>query len=156
MKFSVVEGLKIAINLEKQGYDFYRKAIDYIKDEELKNLFLQFADQEIEHEKRFKELAEKYSLDEEKLHYNDDDDVEKYLDAIFGSDIFKEKKMKEIDFSGLTKESALEFAMNSEKEAILYFEDIAERTEGEIKELFLKIKDEEKKHLVELNDILNK
>ena len=49
MKEKVIENLKIAVNTEIEGYNFYITASNTVKDEHGKNVFRHLSKEELEH-----------------------------------------------------------------------------------------------------------
>ncbi len=143
------EILKVAINVEKEGIEFYRKSASFSKVEKAKVLFKYLADQEEKHLEYFTKL-------DKKIEYikfipgEIDDEISMYLKSLVDTGIFS-NKFTENDWKKFTDKKALEFGINIEKNSILFYSDVLKITENEsaIKSL-KKIIDEEKKHLIVL------
>jgi rubrerythrin len=56
--FDAVEALKIAIKIEKDGYEFYNSAMEMAKDERMKRTFKRLAEDELRHSDVFKSHLE--------------------------------------------------------------------------------------------------
>ena len=139
------DALKIALEAERSGINFYLTAAETITDPAGRSTFLRIAEDEKKHlrelEKEWKELIRK---DENILkapvflHF----DYES-LQKIFPSREELKEKLKE----NLDEEQALVLAMQLEMEAFVFFRDYAQRfndTRG--KEIFLKFAAEEEDH----------
>ncbi|HEC76069.1 MAG TPA: hypothetical protein ENI33_02275 [Thermoplasmatales archaeon] len=53
-----MEEIKIALQLEKDGYAYYKRASELCKNEYGKKMFKKLAEDEIKHLQKFKEIAE--------------------------------------------------------------------------------------------------
>ena len=126
-----MEEIKIALQLEKDGYAYYRKAAELCKNSYGKKMFEKLAKDEIQHLQKFRKIAENYfgKVDEEEGQHLD----------LFES----------IDFSSRAGEyNALDHAIIFEKKAFEYFKNAADKARDEkIKKLFSEIADEEETHI---------
>ena len=55
--FNAVEVFRVAVKIEENGKKFYENALRVIDDPEVKKLFEELAEQEVEHKKRFEDLT---------------------------------------------------------------------------------------------------
>lgn len=125
-----MEEINIALQLEKDGHAFYKKAASLCKNPYGKKMFEKLAEDEIKHLEKFRKIAEE----------------------IFGN--FVEEKVKsidmfgKIDFSTTSGEYAtLEYAIDLEKRAYDYFKKASENAKNvRLKELFENIAKEEEMH----------
>lgn len=67
---SVKQAFKIAIHAEKKAYDFYNNALKHIDNQEVKALFTELRDEELEHEKMLQDQLSKLK------HLSDDPDID--------------------------------------------------------------------------------
>jgi rubrerythrin len=58
---SVQSALKLALECEVKAFNFYEKALTLVKDTEVKNLFKELRDEEVEHQKMVKDIIKKRS-----------------------------------------------------------------------------------------------
>ncbi|MEM1513810.1 MAG: ferritin family protein [Candidatus Thermoplasmatota archaeon] len=125
-----MEEINIALQLEKNGYAFYKKASSLCKNIYGKKMFEKLAEDEIRHLEKFREIARKI------LGNFSEKEVE--IDNILG----------EIDFSSRAGEyAALEYAIDFEKRAYEYFKRASENAkDAKLKELFKNIAKEEEMH----------
>jgi len=125
-----MEEVKIALQLERDGYAYYMKAAALCPNEYGKKMFEKLAKDEIEHLNTFRRLAEEIfgKIEEEEG---------KHLDIF-----------EEIDFSTKAGEYvALHHAIKFEERAKKFFEEAARKaTDRRAKELFEKIAKEEEMH----------
>ncbi len=151
-KFTTVkEAIKVAIQMEKDGYAFYQKAAAQTSSDMGKSIFESIAKDELLHLDVFQKLFE------EKVGKSEWDDLvdssKKYQEiSVFPKDL-KEVVGKDPDTNEL---DALRIAMDSEKDAIEYYTDIWENlNENEVKKIIDKIIEQEKNHYFLLEQEFN-
>lgn len=134
-----MEEIKVALQLEKDGYAYYKKAAELCQNEYGKKMFEKLARDEIEHLARFKEIAKEFFGEVE-------EGEGKHLDIF-----------EKIDFSSRAGEyDALRHAIEFEERAKKFFEEVAEKAKDErIKKVFQKIAKEEEMHKELLEAELN-
>ena len=149
--FSVSEVIEQAVQTERLGYEFYNEmAGRFEKHEELRKLFETLAIKELHHEKFFAGLREKAGTGGAE----DWDEVSHYLRAIVESEFFlgSNKSLPSLEHIK-TPEEAVKFALDFEKDTLLYFYSMRDIVKE--KELIDKIIIEEKSHVVWLNRMKN-
>lgn len=149
MGFSTKEVVEQAVQTEKLGYQFYTAMAErFKKDEDLKKLFDFLATKELQHEKIFSELMNKVSESEKEP--EGWEDVAQYLRAIVESEFFlgKNKSLPSLEHVK-TVADAVDFALNFEKETLLYFHILRDMVKE--KELIEEIINEERSHVVWLS-----
>ncbi len=120
--FSADDVFEMAEQIEKNGYKFYKSAAENVTDEEAKNLLLQFADMEKEHEKIFSELRQSlFSEEKQQTVFDPQAEATLYLKALADTRVFFDKK---IDFSSL--KNILKDAIQAEKDSIVFYLGIKE------------------------------
>jgi rubrerythrin len=147
-RFSLSEIIEEAVQTEKLGYQFYTSMSQKFRDNgDLRELFDTLATKEQGHEKKFSDLRMKASGDERV----DWDEVSKYLRAIVESEFFlgKGKALPSLD-SVKTVGEAVKFALQFEKETLLYFHAIRDAVNE--KDVIDEIIAEEKSHIIWLSD----
>lgn len=150
--YSAEEVVELAVNTEKNGKAFYESAADSAKDKELKDLFGFLAIQEDSHRKRFEALR---GRTEKLMQPADVEETTKYLNAIVSSEFFmgnnkalgKAKKAK-------SREELLSFALQFEKETLLFFTEISELSEGTTRDVLEEIIKEEKRHVRVISELM--
>jgi len=146
-RFSITEVIEQAIQTEELGYEFYKKMSKRFEDnKELERLFTTLAIKELEHKDTFRKLRER--IDEKEP--DNWEEVKPYLRAMVESEFFlgndkTPQLMEAID----TAHDAVRFAINFEKETMLYF--IGIRDVVNEKEIVDKIINEEKSHIMWLS-----
>lgn len=148
-KFSIREIIEQAIQTEKLGNEFYTKMSEKFKDnKEMKKLFEKLASHEVRHGKSFIELKKRLE-DEEPEGW---DEVTLYLKAIVDSEFFlgKDKCLPSLEHVKTASE-AIDFAICFERDTLLYYHALKEVTNE--KEILDKIIQEEKSHIIWLNNL---
>ncbi|WP_371370683.1 ferritin family protein [Sporomusa aerivorans] len=156
--FSDLEGLRIAIDMEARGRDFYKKAYEYAKTKEHKDLFLLLMNEEIHHYEQFSSLYD--TIKESKLgdagDYLFDPETSKYLTVLAEPHIFPKDKAEKIlpEFNGIA--DILKSALQDEKDSILFYDALAKCAKfEEARKIFNQLKAEEQTHVVKLREMLN-
>jgi rubrerythrin len=115
--FNADEVFEVAEQIERNGADFYRDVADRVSEEKKKNLLLNLARMEDEHEKIFKKLRAQLSLDEKIQNtFDPNGESESYLHALASTRIFYKKK---VDISSY--EEILKSAITAEKDSIVFY-----------------------------------
>jgi rubrerythrin len=115
--FNADEVFEVAEQIERNGAEFYRNVADKVKEQNKKNLLLDLARMEDEHEKIFKSLRAQLSYDEKiQTTFDPNGESEGYLHALANTRIFYEKK---IDTSSY--EEILKSAITVEKDSIVFY-----------------------------------
>ncbi len=116
-EFNAKVVLEMAEVIEQNGYKFYRKAADEVKNPETKKFLLELAEMEVEHEAVFAgmktQLSEKENAD---IVFDPYDETALYLKALADIRVFYEK---EIDTS--SAEEVLKAAVTAEKDSIVFY-----------------------------------
>ena len=143
-KFNAKAILEMAENIEKNGYVFYRKAADDVKDPEIKTFLLELAEMEVGHEKLFTSMKSKLSDKEsEDIVFDPYDEAALYIEALADTRVFYEKT---IDTS--SAEEVFKAAIEAEKESIVFYLGMKELVPDEAgKDKIQEIIKEEMKHI---------
>ncbi|OPX18294.1 hypothetical protein BXT86_01965 [candidate division WOR-3 bacterium 4484_100] len=149
--FKPDEIFQFAIRIEENGEKFYRAMADKFDDPKLKETFSYLADEEIKHKRLYEDMAttvEKYepfeTYPEEYFAY-----MRAYADTIIFSPDKIEEKIEKISDPG----SALEFAIATELDSILYYQEVKNLVSEKRRSVIDKIVDEERRHFVKLTDL---
>lgn len=148
--FSDLEGLRIAIEMERRGESFYRRAARVSKSEETIAMLNSLADDELHHRAEFERLY-KAELEGGMSDKAYDDETNAYLTAIAAEVVFPKGLMalKEVGFENA--EAVLIHAVASEKDSILFYGELSDRTPDEhAKKVFAEIMRQEKGHMFRL------
>ncbi len=142
--FNDAEGLRIAVEIEKRGEAFYRKAAKLSDNADTVRILEQLASDEAAHKREFEKLLERASVSDEMY----DEETSAYLSAIAADVVFPEGLMalRRAGFS--SPEGALLEAIQSEKDSILFYTELAEHAmDPESKRMFREIIMQERRHL---------
>lgn len=152
---SDLEGLRIAMNIEKRGFNFYQKAYAKFKDTQAKALFKTLMEEEQEHLITFTEYFKHIEACQEaqSVEYLFDAVSSKYLTVLVESYVFPSEQDTERIINELdTVENIIKLAMTAEKDSILLYDELARCSKFEVaKTVFLKLKDEEQRHITEIS-----
>jgi rubrerythrin len=143
-----------AIRAEKEGIEFYTKAAKKFADRDLKDLFLKLAKQEAEHLRIFSEMkvqADVKGVDQSLKNPEIDDYLESIAqDGLFPKGETVNKRLEKVD----TVAAAAVVAMAAEKNAILFYTEVAKLSrDKDQKKFFEKIVKEEKSHVVMVRNL---
>ncbi len=115
--FNVDEILKMAEQIEKNGAKFYRDAAEGVSGSPNRDLLLELADMEDEHEKIFASLRAQLSdSDKEQTIYDPENETGSYLKMLADMHVFSKK---DIDVTNI--ENILDSALAAEKDSIVFF-----------------------------------
>lgn len=156
--FSAEETLKIAIEIEENGKQFYEGMVPEVEEPELEDLFQDLAVQEVNHKNTFREMLGEAELergeDINSLLYGSLEDS--YLKALADSKIFNpaNENIQAAKRAG-GRDELLTIAISLEKDTILYYYEILELGKSsEDRDLIKKIIEEEKSHVRRLAGLL--
>ena len=107
----------MAEQIERNGFEFYKKAAEAANDAKVKGFLNELANMEVKHEKVFKEMKDALTAAEnESLVFNPDKEVALYIQALADTKVFYQKQ---IDSSSI--EEVLKEAIVAEKESIVFY-----------------------------------
>ena len=147
--FSDVEGLRIAVEMERRGEDFYRRAARVSRNAETVALLNQLADDETNHGREFQRLqdlacARIDGCGEEQY----DDETNAYLSAIAADIVFPGGLMALRQAGFEDPRAVMSTAIASEKDSILFYTELAGRAkDAEARKAFEEITRQERGHL---------
>jgi rubrerythrin len=176
--FSDLEGLRLAVNIEKKGVEFYRQAQERTTNPEHKLLFGYLMQEEINHASKFEAmyntLKEKKNAGDEE--YLFDADVSRYLQTLVETHVFPANNpfVNEPEMANgvlatgwqtqtpgkdstdqQTVKSILWFALMAEKDSILFYDEMMENSRfPEAKAIFAELKAEEQSHVQKLQELI--
>lgn len=130
---TIEEILLFAINSEQESVDFYSRLSAQVNNPEMKQIFRQYAHEEMNHKARLLEIRETGQMELKAEKVND------LLISDYVVDVLPSPDMSYSD--------ALVLAMKKEKAAFRLYLDLAERSSDEdVKSVFLNLAQEESKH----------
>lgn len=152
---SDLEGLRIAMNIEKRGFNFYQKAYSKFEDTQVKALFKMLMEEEREHLSIFTEYFHQIEACKEahSAEYLFDPEASRYLTALVESHVFpKEQDADCIIIELATVGNIIKLALGAEKDSILLYDELAKCSKFETaKKVFLQLKGEEQRHVTEIS-----
>ncbi len=156
--FSAEETLKIAIQIEENGKEFYDAMEKETDDAAIRDVFRDLATQEVKHKDTFQEMLGETRVergeDLSSLLYGKLEDS--YLQALADSKVFTPaneniKAAREVD----SRDELIAIAISLEKDTILYYYEILEQAvDSEDQELIKEVIEEEKTHVKRLSKLL--
>jgi rubrerythrin len=152
--FHIVEVVEIGIEKEKKRRDFYSKVAENFADQEMHKLFTMLRDWEEVHIKRFTEIKE--SIVEPGSTESFPGEAFEYMRSLVGDRFYDE--VKPASFSSKVTDSlaAIDYAMMFEKDAILFFGELARFTPDYSRGIISELVEEERKHLLFLSKLREK
>ena len=143
--FNADEVLEMAEQIERNGAKFYRAAAE--KFSSVRQMLLDLASMEDEHEKTFKDMRAQLSgREQEPMAFDPDNEARMYLQVVADGHVFDTKEDPAEQLKGKDKpEDVLRTAINMEKESIAFYAGLKEcvppragrdKVEGIIREEF--------------------
>jgi len=146
---SAKELLNIAVRVEKDGEEFYRKLAERFEKPDIKEFFSYMGRQEAEHAHTFESIGAELGADEET--YLNLEDAEEYLKSFVEGRFFPDAATLEKYLKEKSVEDAIDFSISVEKETIIFYYEVLELLKNErAKALVKSIINQEKQHVVKL------
>lgn len=140
------EIINLAITIEKEGQEFYDKALSYAKGYKLKEALIFLAREEEKHVAVFQKIGDKL-VKEFVPNESYEGEYEEYLKSIVNSRSFSIKKVEEMVKSLDGDKDILNFAIGFEKDSILIFSEFKAFVNDEGKKIIDELIEEEKDHI---------
>lgn len=154
--FNDAEALKIAMNIEAEGLEFYSILMKSAKDDKAKDVFSQLAAAEKKHLALFEKMYSEIPSPANQVQGYEDYTVDLYLKDLVDTGIFTKKgEAGRLATEIRTDIDALKVGIQAEKDSILYYTEAVKTTKHEGgKKAFEQLITEEKKHLQKLSELL--
>ncbi len=157
--FSDLEGLRLAMEVETRGREFYRHAHQHATQQEHKDLFLLLMTEELQHLETFTKIFN-IIAERKEAHSTDylfDHESSRYLTVLAESHVFPKEADAQAKIAELkTIQAILQTAMQAEKDSILLYDEMANHAKFEdAKKIFQVLKAEEQTHVVKLREMIN-
>ena len=147
--FSGSEIIKVAIQIEKNGFAFYRSLSDSMEEEDVKVLFDYLANEEEKHIRSFESLYETFKDYEPDI--PDKEEYYDYIQAMAGMNVFTKKDgIDEVLNKAKNKKDALDMAIRFEKESIVFFVEVKGLVRESQRDAVEELVHQEQKHLRKL------
>ena len=149
-EYTAKEIVKIAIDIEEMGKEFYITMAKKTNHEELRNVFYFLAQEEAGHKETFENLYE--TIDEIVMTETEwSDEYEAYFKAIASQFLFTPELIKRRSATGFSStEEAVDFALQLEKDAVLTYGTLSNRVSEKAQNVITSIIAEEQKHIARL------
>jgi len=156
--FSDREAIRIAAEIERKGERFYRMALGVAKDGAACTLLQMLRDQEKAHAARFDAMLLKLPKEDAQQDKAYDLESSAFLSAIAAEVVFPGGVLASLMSHKLdTLRDILLYAISSEKDSLLFYLEMLTETQSEtLKPVLREIIAEEKKHLYDLQALLEK
>jgi rubrerythrin len=121
--FNAFEIFEMAEQIERNGVKFYRKAAKGVSDKDTRQMLLDLADMEAEHEETFAGMRKQLSDKERELRvFDPDNEMALYLQAMADGHVFDLKKDLSRQLTGAESvEDILKLAIGAEKDSIVFY-----------------------------------
>lgn len=152
--FNAAEIIDMGIEKEKKRRDFYGLAAEKFVDKAMKSLFARLRDWEAAHIVKFTEIRK--SVEEDETFESYPGELIEYMKTLVDNKLYKEVSPQ--NFTKIVKAplDAIKYGMVFEKDAILFFNELAPYMSADNKEKIQKLVDEEKTHLIYLSELKKK
>ncbi len=153
------EAVRVAICMEEDGLKFYTELSRKVKGTKLQGTLCRLATDEKEHVRIFRRLSQSLTTEGQNCSWTGDELVIQYLRELVQPRVFggvrDVKDTAELARSLKSEADALLIGIQAEKDAILFYNEAYKLSVNEGgKKIFLELAEEEKKHLVTLNQRL--
>jgi rubrerythrin len=152
--FGAAEALEMAVRIEENGAAFYSAAADKTEDSDLRDLFVELADREVEHRRVFESMAER-AEPASGSRSSEVGDYTSFLEVALDHAVFSgQDKALRMAEEAETRTEALQAAMGFEKDTMLFYYDLREMVAEKDRVIISGVIQEEKRHLRRLADIV--
>ncbi|WP_018249512.1 ferritin-like domain-containing protein [Orenia marismortui] len=154
-QFNALEIIKIAMNVEKEGENFYKRCVEVNSEPEVKKVFKELQEDEQEHYKYFKRLLKIFDEEDKSItrDYLYEQEVNNYLKALVDTKVFPTDDKITDDIAHNLQE-AIEVGIKAEKNSLLLYAELIDIEEDKNTiEALEKLIIEEKRHLIKLESL---
>jgi rubrerythrin len=152
--FSGEEIIEIALQMEESGKLFYEKALEYAKNDKLKEMLVYLAKEEEKHAKTFsglgKDLKNNFKPNEQYV-----GEYGEYVKSLINSHVFRINQVEDLVKDIKNDKDILRFALNFEKDSIVIFQEFKNAANKEGAPLLEKLVNEEKGHIQKISELFN-
>ena len=157
--FNAGEIFQLAIDIEKNGIEFYSEVQRATEDPELRELFSVLGSEEMEHKKRFEELLADLPEDLKRpTVFDPDNDLGMYLQTLADQHVFSKGKDLQAQLAEIrTVTDALKLALQCEKDSVILYLSMQEAAcEGKARDFISLLIKEEQQHVRRLSTQLSR
>ncbi len=148
------EVVDIGIEKEKRRRDFYKKVSEAFKEKEISKLFKDLSKWEEEHIEKFSSIRK--SLKESETTSSVPGELESYIGTLLEEKLYTEVEPKQFADNIKKPIDAIRRGIEFEKDAILFFGEIAQYMDADSKAIIDTLVAEEKQHIVYLAEMKRK
>ena len=152
--FTAAEIIDMGIAKEKKRRDFYGYAADKFKNKDMKDLFSRLRDWEEEHIRKFTAIRESTQTYEVSESYQGEFGA--YMKFVVDDILYKQVSAEWFASNVKNEITAIQYGIGFEKDAILFFTELAKYMMSPHKEKVEELIGEEKKHLICLSELKKK
>jgi rubrerythrin len=150
--FTGEEIIKLALEMEKSGKEFYEKAIPCAESANLQQMLIYLAKEEEKHISDFEKLGQKLTKEFEPNEsyigeYGD------YLKSIVNNHVFNVNKVEDLVKGIKSDREILQFALSFEKDSIVIFQEFENYVNKANVDLVKALINEEKGHIKKINSM---
>jgi len=156
-KFNADELLEMALEIERNGAEFYRRAAEMEQGQSERAMLLELAAMEEDHEKTFAEMRSGLTDEERKeTTYDPHGELPSYLQSMADKQVLKKGEKPADRLTGEEKiEDILRFAIGLEKDSVVFYLGLQELVPARLgRERIDDILKEEMNHIAQLGDLL--
>lgn len=157
VRFNADEVFEMALQIERNGADFYERAAELEQDAHARNTLLELAAMEQDHERTFTEMrAELTERERKEMTFDPEGELPLYLRAIADRNVFDTKSAPADRLTGKeTMEDVLRTAIGMEKDSIVFYVGLKEVVPERLGAARLdEIVKEELSHIATLSDLI--
>lgn len=158
LKYAGNEILKMAIEIERNGKAFYDEVVQSVAIEKAKSIFQYLSDEEVKHEKIFKEMLHEIEPKSSDSPF-DESEMIRYFQSLIGQKVFPSQHEGRFMKKELSDPAtATQIAIHLEKESILFYHEMIPVTQEKDHEVIKRIIGEEREHIrkiIQLKSELN-
>lgn len=159
ISFNADEVFQMAMDIERNGEAYYRKAYEIVGDPKVKQVMMRLAEEEKKHYGVFRDLRDSLPSDSTRPTVSDPDGVEGlYLDALVRSRLFNDaEEARRVASSVKGELEALKAALRFEKDTILFFQSMKDLTREDLgRDNIDLLIEEEYRHVIEISAEIKK
>jgi rubrerythrin len=159
ISFNADEVFEMGMDIEQNGEAYYRKAAELTEDPEIKKIFEDLMTAEQAHYETFKKLRKNLPAKGTTPIVSDPDDQEYlYLDALVKSRLFNSvREAENVCADRCDPVSVLQGALTFEKDTILFFTEMKERTREDLGKTEIdRLIAEEREHVIWISGMIKK
>lgn len=156
--YNDLEGLRIAVEIEARGREFYRQAYLQATEKQQQDLFIWLMNEESRHLEDFTNIFNtvKATKEAHSDEYLFDPEVSRYLTVLAEHHVFPKAEEAKGKIALMTVQSILALASQAEKDSVLFYDELASNAKfPEAQKIFTALKGEEQKHLVKIREMMD-